>query len=281
MSDKLCVLHGKVSYLERVAIDPPAPLESSAGTASRAFAPVLLTLHSDARTELMNDLQRRYLLGINQQLDETTQAVPSQIARTNALTDLAYLLDVAIDGTQYRTMLSGLCFSEGDDVGAVVDTRGTLLAITRQDQTAMSIYSTCTCGFAQLMKNLWRLARLLFWATMIPLLLIDVSELTLNSSWDLTVFLIVLAGGALAIIAMIVVLCGLAYRDEFVPAWLASSIFEALGRPDLAAINFAAAEAEAPHDGRKRPGDKGRVLYFWPAGKTATVEQAKMRAARV
>ncbi|MEW6343947.1 MAG: hypothetical protein AB1704_25090 [Pseudomonadota bacterium] len=249
------------------------------GTPVKAFAPILFALNTNSAKSIMNNWQRRYLMRISRQIDQTTNIGPSQSAEFEPQADQPYLMDITIDGINYRTMLSGLCFNEGDDVTAVVDERGSLLAVARKDQTAMSIYAGCKNGFAQLMDHLWWVARLLFWVTMIPMLLVNVGELTLNSSWDLTIFLIVLAGSPFVLFALCALLCGFAKRSEFMPAWLASSIFEALGRHDLTNLNFTAAESEAPHDGRKRPGDKGRVLYFWPADRTAPVERTRILAA--
>jgi hypothetical protein len=265
--------------MERVPVSLQTAGQPSAGMLARIFAPILFALGGKIGMAVMNHWQNRYLSGIYDQLNQTARGAASQTVKLTALADFLYLMDITIAGTQYRTMLSGLCFSEGDDVNAVVDAKGTLLAVARPDQTAMSIYSSCKYGFALLMKNLWWVSKLLFWVMMIPMLLINVGELTLNSAWDLTVFLIVLAGAPFALMALSALLCGLANRDEFIPAWLASSIFEALSRPDLATANFNVAEREAPHDGRKRPGDKGRVLYFWPADNAAKAARAKIRAA--
>jgi hypothetical protein len=114
------------------------------------------------------------------------------------------------------------------------------------------------------MKNLWWASKLFFWVMMIPMLLIDVGELTLNNAWDLTVFLIVLAGSPVILMAMSALLCGLANRDEFVPAFLASSIFATLSRPDLAAANFDVAESEAPHDAGSVRVTRGAYCIFGP-----------------
>jgi hypothetical protein len=265
--------------MERVPVNLQATSRPSAGTLARAFASLLFAFSRNGGMAVMSDWQNRYLLGIYDHLGQTTRTATSQTERFETFDNLLYLMDITIQGTKYRTLLSGLCFSEGDDVNAVVDARGTLLAVARPDQTAMSIYSSCKYGFAHLMENLWWASKLFFWVMMIPMLLIDVGELTLNNAWDLTVFLIVLAGSPVILMAMSALLCGLANRDEFVPAFLASSIFATLSRPDLAAANFNVAESEAPHDGRKRPGDKGRILYFWPADRAVTVARVKALAA--
>lgn len=265
--------------MEQVPADLLVAARSSAGTLAKAFAPILFALNENSAKALMNNWQQRYLMRISRQVDQTTHIPPSETGGAESQAEQPYLMDITIDGINYRTVLSGLCFSEGDDVTAVVDERGSLLAIARKDQTAMSIYPSCKNGFAQLMSRIWWVARLLFWVTMIPMLLVNVGELTLNSSWDLTIFLIVLAGSPFVALALCALLCGIVKRHEFMPAWLASSIFEALGRHDLATINFTAAESEAPHDGRKRPGDKGRVLYFWPADRTVTIERTTVLAA--
>ncbi|WP_143016701.1 hypothetical protein [Paraburkholderia phenazinium] len=265
--------------MEQVPVDLLAVPETSTGTLVKAFAPILFALNGNGAKAIMNNWQRGYLMRISSQIDQTTNIPPSRTKAPEPQAEQPYLMDITIEGINYRTMLSGLCFNEGDEVTAVVDERGSLLAIARKDQTAMSIYAGCKNGFAQLMNDLWWVARLLFWVTMIPMLLVNVGELTLNSSWNLTLFLIVLAGSPFVLLALCALLCGLVRRSEFMPAWLASSIFDALGRHDLATVNFTAAESEAPHDGRKRPGDKGRVLYFWPADRPMAVERTRVLAA--
>lgn len=266
---QLSVIRGRIEVIERIPYRfTYAPATPSLGFFAQVFAPIFLALSGNSGLAVSLEWQNRYVNGVYDKLDDTTR--PSRKKEEEALkkrADHVYVLNLTISGVSYRAVLSGLCFVVGDEVEAVVDGNGSLLAVARVDQTAIVLSGACSYGFAYLIKNLFWAVKFLFSFSMVLILIIGVVMNELQ--WRGWAFF----GGFVATISvglgiLFLFVCCFANRSEFIPARLTSRVFKALGRPDLSKQGFEVAATLAEKDGRKRAGDEGTVLYFWPQEKT-------------
>ena len=179
-------------------------------------------------------------------------------------------VEVEIDGSTYRGYLGGQCFEAGDSVAAVVDRHGRLLALSSPDRSHIVMDYTChDAGFAALVHTLWvawKMLTLIFGAFTVFVLGLGMAiEFGLSNPFAWLVALIGAPVGMGILMALILVF-RLSLLD-FWPAWRTSSVFHALGRPDLAKAVFDLSGEKVGRDGRvERDGNVapfsiGRVYY--------------------
>lgn len=268
MTTQLRAISGKISAIERsyVRAHRKGP---GISTLAHTLAPFFRAIQRHGGNAIMRAWQSRYVADMGAKLARAENA-----AETNAHgADHTYWLDIGIAGVRYRGPMSGVCFTEGDEVSAIVDEQNRLLAIARADQTALVMFAGCKCGFPFLMEGLlWALKVFLLIAAL-PLLAINCVVFLFNNAYSFGDFFAVSLAIPSLLVAGVGAVFSLTNRREFVPAWLATNIFAALERPDLASAAFERAERDAAHDGRKRPGDRGRIFYFWPLNRTFVTER--------
>ncbi|MPV58147.1 hypothetical protein CFB46_24390 [Burkholderia sp. HI2761] len=179
-------------------------------------------------------------------------------------------VEIETGGKTYRGFLGGQCFDVGDDVVAVVDRRGRLLALSSPDRHRMVMDHACSdTGLAGLTRDLWLAWKWSFIG--MNCFLVPIMALVLWTSdggfSDLGLDLAMLLGGPLTVGILLALLLGVRLSwSDWLPAWRTSSILKALGRADLCTVDFLATCTEAERNGQARDTDIGRI-YYAPAGK--------------
>ena len=174
-------------------------------------------------------------------------------------------VEIEIGGKTYRGFLGGQCFEVGDEVVAVIDRQGRLFALSSPDRRYLVMDYACgETGLAGMTHSLWLAWKWLFIG--MNCLLIPVMILALwttergFSSLETDLFL--LLGGPLALGVLLALIIGMRLSwSDWLPAWRTSSIFHALGRPDLCKRDFDIAREEAERTGQMRDTDIGQIYY--------------------
>ncbi len=179
-------------------------------------------------------------------------------------------VEIETGGKTYRGFLGGQCFDVGDDVVAVVDRRGRLLALSSPDRHRMVMDHACSdTGLAGLTRDLglaWKWSFIGMNCFLVPIMALVLWTSDGGFS-DLGLDLAMLLGGPLTVGILLALLLGVRLSwSDWLPAWRTSSILKALGRADLCTVDFLATCTEAERNGQARDTDIGRI-YYAPAGK--------------
>ncbi|MCU9954327.1 hypothetical protein OEJ37_13290 [Burkholderia sp. BKH01] len=174
-------------------------------------------------------------------------------------------VEIEIGGATYRGFLGGQCFEVGDEVVAVINRKGRLFALSSPDRRYMAMDYTCgDTGLAGLTRSLWLAWKWSFIG--VNCLLVPMMILVLwtgdGGFSDLELDLFMLLGGPLMMGVLLALIIGVRLSwSDWLPAWRTSSIFHALGRPDLCKRDFDVAREEAERTGQMRDTDIGQIYY--------------------
>jgi hypothetical protein len=172
--------------------------------------------------------------------------------------------EIEIRGQTYRGYLGGQCFEVDEDVVAVINCEGVLLALASPDRNRMVLHHSCSqTGLAGLLRDLWIAWKLMFlWFGGFALACGLLSTLISSERADLTcrILLVLALPVCMGVLIALVLWVRLSLFD-YAPAWRTSRVLQVLGRPDLAYRDFRFAQMEADKAGRTRPTDIGTVFY--------------------
>jgi len=261
MAHHFRTIQGRVESLTRLPI-PARSGKPPFSLLAQAWAPVLLALTGNDGMAVSVQWQNIYIRHTYEQLDAYSSGSVGKASETDGKSPSSpFPVEIEVGGSKYRGVLGGLCFQEGDNVIAVVDDQGGLLAVSTTDKKYIVMHDECVYGLGELKHGVWYAFKLLYLFFLILPLLAIVGLFMFDSSFHIEDFLLILALVPIAMAVILGLALILANRDEFWPAWLALRIFEALERPDLSKLDFYDVQAEAKRTGKIRPMDSGWVFY--------------------